>query len=267
MSFAIGAPIIVLASFLGGAVAYGGLRRAPVAARAPSALAGRFFTDYLLWLIAPIERRLPLAPNAITLVSFAVAVAAAVLIACGWYAVAAWAVTLSGVLDILDGRVARRTGRTSHAGAFLDSVTDRWGELVITGALVFALRDSTFGLAAALANLGGAQMVSYTRSRGEALGIELHGGTMQRPERIVALTAALLFGGLGRETAWFDGELAMAIILGVVGVWTCITALQRLHDGMRALGSTGYAQIDHSCRPQVTASRGKAPIATRHVRR
>jgi phosphatidylglycerophosphate synthase len=230
------APLLVLAAFLGGALVYSGRRRAPESpSRAPSALASRLFTDYLLWLLAPVERRLAIAPNLITCISFAVAAAAALVIACGWYAVAAWFVVVSGVLDILDGHVARRTGRASAAGAFLDSVTDRWGELVIAAAFVFALRRSVLGIAAALASVAGAQMVSYTRARGEALGIELHGGTMQRPERIVAIAGALMLGGIGRETMWFDGELAMAVTIGVVGGWTCTTALQRLRDGMRAL--------------------------------
>ena len=232
----LGAPVLVLVAFLGGAAAFAATHRLPaVPSRAPSAIAGRFFSEYVLWLMTPFERRVSLAPNLITLISFLVAVAAATAIAFRWYAVGAWLVTISGLLDILDGHVARRTGRASKAGAFLDSVTDRWGELAIACAIVIAFRHFTFGIAAALASLGGAQMVSYTRARGESLGIALQGGTMQRPERVVAVTGALLLGGVGRETHWFDGELAMAIVLGVVGAWTSITAVQRLRDGMRAL--------------------------------
>lgn len=232
---AIGAPLFVLAAFLVGALAYARLHEPAVVVRAPSAIAGRFFTSYVLWLLAPLERRLAIAPNAITAISFALAVVAASLVAAGWYAVGAWVVALSGLFDILDGRVARRTGRTSRAGAFLDSVADRWGELVVAAALIVALRHTTFGVIAATSFLVGAQMVSYTRARGEALGITLQGGTMQRPERIVALVATLLIGGVARETGWFDAELAVAIAVAAIGVWTCATALGRLRDGMIAL--------------------------------
>jgi CDP-diacylglycerol--glycerol-3-phosphate 3-phosphatidyltransferase len=260
----IAVPIVVLVAFLAGAAVFASLRHAPPSTtRAPNAIASKFFVDYVLWIVSPFVRRVSIAPNLITLISFVVALSAAASIACGWYAVAAWQVVVSGLLDILDGHVARRTGRSSRAGAFLDSVTDRWGELVIAAALVFALRGSALGTAAALAAIAGAQMVSYTRARGESLGIQLDGGTMQRPERIVAVSAALLLGGIGHGTGAFDGELVMALILGALGIWTCITALQRLRDGMRAL-ATDKARAP--ARSDTSADKAVRPLAVTRAR-
>ena len=86
----------------------------------------------------------------------------------GRFALAGWLYFLCGILDILDGRVARIRGQVSQAGAFLDSVIDRYAELFVFGGMTVFYRDSWALSAVLLASLG-SLMVSYTRARGEAL--------------------------------------------------------------------------------------------------
>src|SRR4029077_18703874 len=108
-------------------------------------------------------------------------------------------------LDVLDGRLARAMNRQSRAGAFLDSVTDRWGELFVFTGFAWFLRGSVWLLAVMLAVIGSV-MVSYTRARGESLGIVLDGGNMQRAERIALVSLGTLV------TAYFHSTLSTRYI-------------------------------------------------------
>ena len=112
-------------------------------------------------------------------------------------------IIIGGIFDMLDGRLARAQNRQSAAGALFDSVADRWAEL----ALFTDVRGScatTAWLFAVMAAIAGSVMVSYTRARGEGLGLELRGGAMQRAERIVLVRSALLVA------AWFDASRTTA---------------------------------------------------------
>jgi CDP-diacylglycerol--glycerol-3-phosphate 3-phosphatidyltransferase len=135
------------------------------------------------WLIAA-----GVGPNTLTAGSLLLCIAGGTLIALG-------AITLGGVLGLLgcsldyfDGRVARASDRASPSGAFLDGTFDRLGEFVLLGGAAIRLHDSVPALAACLVALGAGALVSYSRAKAEALGLDLRAGLMQRPER------ALLFG-------------------------------------------------------------------------
>jgi phosphatidylglycerophosphate synthase len=93
----------------------------------------------------------------------------------------------------LDGRLARASGKTKADGAALDSVLDRYSEAAMLIGLAWFYRDQ-WVLLAILAFLAGSFLVPYTRARGEALGIEMKVGLMQRPERVVILGLATAFG-------------------------------------------------------------------------
>lgn len=205
--------------------------------RESSAIATPFIQRYLFWLVSPVERllaRLRVSPNVLTLSSLMVCGVVGVMAATKHFAAAAWLYVLAGVLDILDGRVARRTGRSSAAGAFLDSVSDRWGEFLAIGGIALALPDS-LGALAVIVCLAGSSMVSYTRARGEALGLSLAGGTMQRGERMFGVSTTLLVGAVGRHTHWYDGSYVVAVGVMVIGVWAGATAVHRLVTGFRRL--------------------------------
>lgn len=93
---------------------------------------------------------------------------------------------------MFDGRIARKTGTSSKSGAFYDSVMDRFGEAVVFMGLAVYFHNS-WVLYAVLGALIGSTMVSYTRAKGDSVGIDCKVGAMQRPERIVYLGVASIF--------------------------------------------------------------------------
>jgi CDP-diacylglycerol--glycerol-3-phosphate 3-phosphatidyltransferase len=124
------------------------------------------------------------------------------------------------LLDILDGALARQSGRGTPFGAFLDSTLDRVGEGVMLGAiaLVFAREGNEVALAFAFAAVAGSFLVSYTRARAEALGLKGDVGLGSRAERVVVITAGLVLA------PW--GLLPWAIYLLAATAW--FTVLQRI---------------------------------------
>jgi CDP-diacylglycerol--glycerol-3-phosphate 3-phosphatidyltransferase len=121
---------------------------------------------------------------------------------------------VGSILDILDGALARRSGKGTPFGAFLDSTTDRVGEAFMLGAiaLVFHRDGNEIALAFAFAAVAGSLLVSYTRARAEALGLKGDVGIGSRAERVVVITAGLVLAPWGllqwaiyllTATAWF----------------------------------------------------------------
>jgi len=172
--------------------------------------------------------RISLDPNAITLLSLAlsVSVTAAALLALPPL-LAALLLLLSASLDALDGYVARRSGKVTKFGAFLDSTVDRVSDALHTYALhLYGVLE----LQAAYAMLALEFLVSYTRARAESLGINLGGvGLMERGERVLAKTASLAF--LPASLA-----VARAIAYALLAL-TAITVLQRVSAVARGFSS------------------------------
>ena len=140
-----------------------------------------------------IESRLT--PNAISLTGFALNLAAAGLIVGRMFFLAGIAFIVGSIMDTLDGRYSRMSGKGSVFGAFLDSTLDRLEEgivLIAVGAY-FASRHNQVAAAATVAAVLGSLMVSYTRARAEALGVECKVGLATRPVRVVILSIGLLF--------------------------------------------------------------------------
>src|SRR5262245_38454175 len=156
-------------------------------------LLGPFMAGFLVWLMTPIERALVgrVSPNIVTAVSLVLCGITGLTAGLGSLAAAMWLYTIAGFLDILDGRLARLTGKQTASGALFDSVSDRWGGLFVFAGYAWFLHDSPWLLAAFLA-FGASMMVSYTRARSEGLGVELSGGMMQRAERIVVVVVGTL---------------------------------------------------------------------------
>ena len=149
-----------------------------------------------------------------------------------------WAVPLgvvAGVCDALDGAVARAGVGPTKAGAFLDSTTDRISELLVSGALAvyFARLGDWWPLVGVLVFMGAAQMVSYTRARAEALGVECKVGFMSRPERLVGLGLGFLFSG------WSIGGTSFLVwMMYLLALLTSLTVLHRMVHVMRKLRAT-----------------------------
>jgi len=149
-----------------------------------------------------------------------------------------WAVlvgVVGGFCDALDGAVARAGVGPTKAGAFLDSTTDRISELLVSGALTiyFAREAQWWPTAAVLVFMGASQMVSYTRARAEALGVECKVGFMSRPERLVGLGLGFLF------SSWHIGGTSFLVwMVYLLALLTSLTVLHRMVHVMRKLRAT-----------------------------
>ena len=145
---------------------------------------------------------------------------------------AGFLVLLGGVFDLLDGTVARRTGLASSFGAFYDSTLDRLSEIVVYLGLLSLYNDYRLELGDVgmiywiVLAMAGSLMISYTRARAEALGIDCYVGLMQRPERVILIGfAALIFG----ETPMFGHQgLVLRVVIIVLAILTNLTAFQRI---------------------------------------
>ncbi len=158
-------------------------------------------------------------PNVLTLTGLAVTVAAAVLIGLGWLIPGGLVLLFAGLFDILDGAVARVTNRVGRYGAFLDSTTDRYAEVVTYAALLYHFISRSGGELPAMlviVALGGSLLVSYVRARAQSLGFTCDGGLLARPERVVIIVAGLVVPPLLIPALW------------VLAVLTNLTALQRI---------------------------------------
>jgi CDP-diacylglycerol--glycerol-3-phosphate 3-phosphatidyltransferase len=166
-----------------------------------------------------IESRLT--PNAISLTGFTLCLVAAVLIWQDLYVLGGIAFIVGSVCDTLDGRYARASGKGTPFGAFLDSTLDRVEEgLVLTAvASNFSAAGNDFAVAAVVVAVLASLMVSYTRARAEALGVECKVGIVDRAVRVVILSAGLVLGDL-------DHVLEIAVY--VLAVLAVITVGQRI---------------------------------------
>jgi CDP-diacylglycerol---glycerol-3-phosphate 3-phosphatidyltransferase len=166
-------------------------------------------------------------PNTITIFGTLCTVAGGVIYATGHISTGGWFIGLTALFDVLDGTVARRSNKSSTFGAFLDSTLDRVSDGAVLGgiAVFYALNPdhhNVWMMTVALAGLIGAYMTSYIRARAESLGMDAKVGMVQRPERVVLLSAPQAFFGLA-----LDGlVLGAIIILLTVTAW--ITVVQRM---------------------------------------
>jgi CDP-diacylglycerol--glycerol-3-phosphate 3-phosphatidyltransferase len=191
-------------------------------------------TDYLkkgaLQVIEPaisLLARNNVSPNTITTVGTLLTVAAGVVYATGHIMTAGWIMAVTAFFDVVDGAVARRTGRSTVFGAFYDSSLDRVADGArMAGLTVFyatnPIHQNLYMMVVCLCGIIGTFLVSYTRARAESLGIDAKVGVMQRPERIVLLSAPQALFGL----FWNGWVLIGIIILLTVTAW--ITAVQRI---------------------------------------
>ena len=166
--------------------------------------------------------RLGLMPNTITILGLLGNTLGAVLLAQGKMTLGGILILLMGPVDALDGTMARLRGEPSDFGAFVDSVTDRYSELVIFGGLLFYYSQQGDWLATLItfAAAAGSVLVSYVRARAQSLGYETKVGLLTRMERYLVLAPALV------------------INLPLIGLWIIallanITALQRILDVRR----------------------------------
>ena len=177
----------------------------------------RQFFKTILDSIASLMNRAGLTPNSVTLIALLGNFVAAILISLGWIQIGGFLVLLMGPLDAVDGSMARLRNQVSPFGAFLDSISDRYSELIVLGGLLIyytRLADWRLCLLAYFAAVGSV-MVSYTRARGEGLGFSVKIGLLTRVERYLVMAPSLIFN------------------IPIVGLWVIaifgnFTALQRI---------------------------------------
>lgn len=178
--------------------------------------------------IVAVLARAGVTPNMLSVTGLLGNGAAGLLVARGDLIAAGIVMLLASGLDMLDGALARATGKAGPVGALLDSTFDRVSEAaVLFGVLWYALdRGHDDQAALAFVAIVGSLLVSYVRARVEGLGGRLTDGLFTRAERVVLLALALIFGFL-RGALW------------VLAVLTLVTAAQRLYLGARVLGGPG----------------------------
>jgi CDP-diacylglycerol--glycerol-3-phosphate 3-phosphatidyltransferase len=171
-----------------------------------------------------IESRLT--PNAISMMGLVGNLVAAVLVTQELFFLAGIAFIVGSVMDTLDGRYSRMSGKGTLFGAFLDSTLDRIEEGIVLTAVAgyFAARGDDFAAAMCVAAVLFSLMVSYTRARAEALGVECKVGLATRPVRVVILSIGLIFAkgaGIG------DFELLAPAVYAIAAL-TILTTFQRV---------------------------------------
>ena len=194
------------------------------------------FTDFLRlgfkWFLDPVAgflNRIGLTPISVTLIGVAGNIVAAYFIARGQITIGGVIVLIVWPIDALDGTMARLRGEAGDWGAFVDSVSDRYSELIILGAVLyhFAMTNQNIAEIVTFAAAAGSVLVSYVKARAEAQSFSAKEGLLTRAERYFVLGPTLLFN------------------IPVIGVWIIailanFTALQRIwvvraqaHDRMR----------------------------------
>ena len=182
------------------------------------------FTDYLRlwfkWVLDPLGgflNRLGLTPNMVTGLGLLGNTIGAFYLARGEMLTGGLWSALRTPVDALDGTMARLRGESSDFGAFVDSVSDRYSELIIYSGLLyhFLVRGEPLGGMLTFGAAAGSVLVSYVKARAEGLGYEAKVGLLTRAERYLVLAPSLIFNQL-------------YIGLGILAVFANITALQRI---------------------------------------
>lgn len=194
-----------------------------------------FLVGLYLWCLAPVENacvRLRVSPNALTLAGGLLALPIAYLYSDGRFVAAAWVVAVSGGLDILDGHLARRLKAVSKGGAFLDSSLDRYSEGIIFMGIAAYYRHEPYWMWAVAAMLG-SMLVSYSKARGEGLGLEFKGGFLKRSERVFYLFIVSAFTPMAdllrSSRPFLPPEFLFKYSLIFMAAGTHLTAVYRIY--------------------------------------
>ncbi len=184
----------------------------------------------LLDPIVSLLARTGVTPNGLSTAGFLGNVAAGAFAGGGWFLAAGLATLAASALDLLDGGLARATGRVTRFGAVYDSVLDRLSEAAVLGGLLYHYASGhgdTQMSGVVFAALVGSVLVSYVRARAQGEGIDLREGLFTRAERVLLTGAALIIGA-----AW---EPAVRIALWALAVLANLTAAQRVLAVWQAL--------------------------------
>jgi CDP-diacylglycerol--glycerol-3-phosphate 3-phosphatidyltransferase len=192
--------------------------------------AGDFFVHWFLWAIGPAERlflRVGATPDHFNAGGLLLGLAAGLLIGGGYVEAGGWAIALSGICDILDGRVARALNLASPYGKFIDSTLDRFVETFAFLGFAWLLRATPYGAPLAGAALAASLLVSYAQARGETVNVSGSGGLMQRAERLVLTCLACLFDSPVSQWLGVAPRSLILTVLALVALGAFSTAVHR----------------------------------------
>ncbi len=173
-------------------------------------------------VVGPIGKvlvRLKITASMVTLLGLVITTIGAVVLANGLPIPATLLIGLGGGIDGIDGTVARLTGTASRRGAFLDTISDRVGELAMFAGLAWFVSDDSLLVVLVVVSLGNSMLIPYIRSKAEAEGLDGMGGLMGRAERIILFCFLMFPVGLD----WWGAE----VMLWPMAVLTGITVFQR----------------------------------------
>ena len=225
-------------------------KTAEVEDRHSSVVLNKWIREYWMWLTAPIFRFLlwtKITPNGVSFTGTCFAALSGVAIAFGYIGLCGWLMVIGASFDFFDGRLARMTNQQTEAGSFFDSSLDRMSEgLTLTG-IVYYYRDSyVFWIAMAI--YLGSMLTSYTKAKGETMGVNYAGGMMQRPERLAYLGAGAILAPmvayflLPLIVKWFPGLTLQALEaflyslpLSIVAIFCITTSINRIVNIMKSL--------------------------------
>jgi len=209
--------------------------------RGGSFVLGFWVRNWFYWFIRPLTRAslaLGLSPFFYNALALLFGLASLWFYATGHLASAGWMVLLSGFADVMDGEVARGQGVADARGAFLDSTLDRFAEFFAFIGMAWLFRDGVGVLLVVIA-LGGSLLVSYTRARGESVGVLCKLGVMQRAERMLLMgLGSILDPSVSARFGWPEGTVLMWIV-GVIAAGTVVTSVFRTFWIARELRGKG----------------------------
>jgi phosphatidylglycerophosphate synthase len=240
--------IVVVGYFLFGYAAFlircqvsGVPRDQEMETRGGSAMLGMHVRYYFAWITKPLWRVLLAAnvpANVVTEVAAVLGLASGTAVAFGFFGLGGWMFIFSGILDAIDGRIARLRNEATRAGAALDSILDRYVDTAFLAGLGWYYRDSWVLLLVFLA-INGTSVTPYVRAKGEALGISMRDGLMQRAERLVYLGVPVALSPiidlLFRSPAAKPPYLLAIAGISVLAVTSNLTAITRFRSLLRAL--------------------------------
>ena len=175
-------------------------------------------------------------PTVVTILGLVITIAGAFFIAGGMLVTGALIAAFGVFLDALDGPVARAKGMVSDRGAFIDTMSDRFGEIAIWIGLAIYISDEPVGagdLILCLVALAFSLLIPYVRAKAESWGAEGKGGWMGRAERMILVLVGIGIAGIGINNGW--GETVLYGTLWVFVVLTGLTVLQRMRKTLQQL--------------------------------
>lgn len=228
-------------------------------------VSGQKFAYTVLNPLINLLIKIGVTPNMITVVGLLLNILAAVIFVYGaergvrndhtYVAWAGFVILLAGLMDMIDGRLARLGNMSSRYGALFDSVLDRYSEMIMFLGICYYLIAQHYFLSSLFAFIAmvGSIMVSYTRARAEGLGVNASVGFMQRPERIIligtsawaaGIVSGIYGGDLKFDVDWlpfplFETITVFTFPLFILAIMANITAIQRLIHSKKELIKEG----------------------------